>query len=446
MADGTFHLTDKQKAALCVLAGPQKHTLLVGGSRSGKTFKLVRAVVIRALRAPNSRHCIFRLRYNALRASIWLDTLPKVMRLCFPGVTIQQHRQEGYVSFSNGSEIWFCGLDDADRVEKVLGLEFVTVYYNESSQIPYASVLVGLTRLAQKIPGMQARAYYDLNPVGTAHWTYRLFVEHKDPLSKQPLSNPGDYVLFYMNPADNAENIDPDYIKLLESMPERQRRRFLDGRYVSEMDGQLWTLELIEQQRCSLDEVPKDLDRIVVSVDPSGAAGEEDYRSDEVGIVVCGVRQRGTVQHGYVLADLSGRMMPEKWGAVAARAYHEWKADAVIGEINYGGDMVRATVHAADRNVRFRKVTATRGKVVRADPVSALYEQKRVFHAGAFATLEDQLCNFTTSGYRGDRSPDHADAAIWGLTDLMLGPGNTGLLDFYREKVEAAEAAQRKRA
>lgn len=429
-------LTPKQIEANAILAGPQRHTLLVGGSRSGKTFLLTRAVVMRALKAPGSRHGIFRLRYNALRASVWLDTLPKVMRTCFPGVPIRQHRQEGYVELPGRSEIWFCGLDDKERVEKILGLEFATVYFNECSQIPHSSVLVALTRLAQRVGGLKNRAYYDLNPTGTGHWTYRQFIEKVDPVTRQPLADPDDYRWCYLNPVDNAANIDPEYIRALQAMPERQRRRFLDGRYVAEIDGALWTLELIERQRI---EKPPALKRVVVSVDPSGCSGPEDERSDEVGITVCAL---GQDDNGYLLADLSGRYGPEQWGAIAVKAWRDYGADRIVGERNFGGDMVRAVVHASDRNAPYKEVTASRGKVARAEPVSALYEQGRIFHVGRFAALEEQMTSFSTSGYTGDRSPDRADAAVWGFTELLLGDTSTGILDFYRRQADRLKAKE----
>ena len=408
-------LTPKQQEANRLLAGPQTHTLLVGGSRSGKTFLAVRAVCTRAIKAPNSRHVIFRLRFNALRASVWLDTLPKVMRLCYPGVPLKPNRQDGYVSLPNGSEIWFGGLDDKDRVEKILGMEFATTYFNECSQIQRASVLTGLTRLAQKIPGLQNRAYYDLNPVGTGHWTYRQFVEKIDPDSRQPLARPENYQSSYMNPADNRANIGSEYIALLESMPERQRRRFLDGRYVSEIDGALWTLELLEKYRRTDDDLPL-MKRVVVAVDPSGSKGEEDKRSDEIGIVVAGL---GVDDRVYVLADYSGRYSPEQWGAKAVYAWKTHGADRIIGEKNFGGDMVRAIVHSADRNAPYKEVTASRGKVVRAEPVSALYEQGKFSHVGVFPALEDQMMNFSTAGYLGGKSPDRADAMVWAISELV---------------------------
>ena len=434
----TCELTAKQQEGNRLLGGSQTHTLMVGGSRSGKTFLGVRGVATRAVKSPNSRHAIFRLRFNALRASVWLDTFPKVMRLCYPGVPYKNNRQDGYISLPNGSEIWFAGLDDRERVEKVLGMEFATLYFNECSQIPRASVLTALTRLAQKAEGLKNRAYYDLNPVGTGHWTYRQFIELVDPDTRQPLAHPEDYKHIYMNPADNRANVDPDYLALLEGLPERQRRRFLDGRYVAEIDGALWTLELIEGLRRDKNDLPN-MRRIVVAVDPSGCSGPEDTRSDEIGITVCG---EGVDGHGYLLADLSGRYSPEKWGALAVKAWHDWNADRIVGERNFGGDMVRAVVQAADRNAPYKEVVASRGKVQRAEPISALYEQKRIHHAGTFPALEDQLINFSSSGYLGDKSPDRADSAVWGFTELMGTNRSTGILDYLTAERERMAATR----
>lgn len=424
-----FELTPRQKEGNALLAQGQRHTLLPGGARSGKTFLLTRAVVTRALKAPGSRHAIFRLRYNALRASIWLDTLPKVMRLCYPRVELRQQRQDGYVALPNGSEIWFAGLDDKERVEKVLGLEFATLYFNECSQIPYSSILTARTRLAQQCDGIEQRAYYDLNPTGTGHWTYREFYEHIDPVSRQPLRTPDQFRQLELNPGDNAANLSPEFLAELAAMPERYRRRFFEGRYVAEIDGALWTLDLIERQRVEAADVPE-MRRIVIAVDPSGCSGPEDKRSDEVGITVCGL---GRDDNGYLLADLSGRHSPEQWGAIATKACRDWHADRIVGEKNFGGDMVRAVIHAADPNAPYKEVNASRGKTQRAEPISAMTEQQRIYFAGRFPLLEDQLANFSTAGYLGDKSPDRADSAVWGFTELMLAETSTGMLDYYRE-------------
>lgn len=138
-----------QEAARRLLEGSQRYTCLAGGTRSGKTFLIVRAIVMRALQEKGSRHAILRFRANAARASIALGTLPQVVQLCFPGILLKEHRQDGYFALPNGSRIWIGGLDDKDRVEKILGLEYATVFLNEASQIPYSSALIAFTRLAQ---------------------------------------------------------------------------------------------------------------------------------------------------------------------------------------------------------------------------------------------------------------------------------------------------------
>ena len=202
-----FEFNAGQQRAYPLLQRPQRHTCLVGGSRSGKTSLLVRSIAARAIRAAGSRHVVLRLHANAARGSVALDTLPKVFQLCFPAVPLVEHRQDGFFSLPNGSEIWIGGLDDAERIEKILGKEFATIFFNECSQIPYSLVVVALTRLAQVAGDLVQRAYYDLNPVGKGHWTNVLFGEKRDPLSRQPLANSDDYARMFLNPRDNAGNL-----------------------------------------------------------------------------------------------------------------------------------------------------------------------------------------------------------------------------------------------
>lgn len=354
-----------------------------------------------------------------MTASIQADTLPKVRALCWPGLKWVENKKEGNITLPNGSEIWLGGLDDKARVDKVLGQEFATVYFNECSQIPYGSVTTALTRLAQKTD-LAPKAYYDCNPPGTGHWTYRVWVEKRDPVSRALLPNPGDYVTMQINPRDNAQNLAAGYIDTtLANLPQKARRRFLDGEWVPEVDGALWSYDAFERCRLTAAEVPP-LARVVVAVDPSGCSGPEDFRSDEIGIVVVGRDSRG---HGYVLDDLSGRYSPDGWGRAAIEAFDKHHADRIVGERNYGGAMVESTIQAVRRGVPVTLVTASRGKHRRAEPVAALYEdtQDRVHHVGVFPDLEDQLCQFSTAGFMGDRSPDRADALVWGLTECVLG-------------------------
>lgn len=426
-------LTPRQEEANAFLAKPGRHKALFGGARSGKTFLFTRALVTRALRSTGSRHAILRLRANAVRSAISLDTLPKVMRLCFPGVKMEEHRMDGFFEFPDvGSQIWVGGLDDKERVEKILGQEYATIFLNECSQIPYASVTIARTRLAQMVNDdrsgqpLSQRMYYDLNPIGKGHWSNTEFGLKKSPVNRQPLRDPENYDRMQINPVDNAQNLTPEFLQSLDNLPEKQRRRFYLGEYIDEVDGALWTYERLDAIRIELSELPP-LRRIVVAIDPSGARGPEDTRSDEIGISVAG---KGYDGRAYVLEDLTCRLGPAGWARRAVEAFHKWQADAIVAETNFGKAMVEETIRSVDPNVPIRTVTASRGKAVRAEPIATLYEEKLdlVRHVGKFPDLEDQLCAFAVSGWTGERSPDRADALIWALSELMIGAGQPTLL------------------
>lgn len=422
-----FALTVAQDKARDMLISDAVHCCLGGGSRSGKTFLLVRMLLIRALKSPGSRHAIFRFRFNAIKASIIYDTLPKVLNLCWPGLRekCELNKTDWFLTLPNGSEVWFGGLDDKERTEKILGQEYATIYFNETSQIPWASRVLAMSRLAQKTDNLRLKAYYDLNPGSKVHWVYRLFIENKDPETRQPILRPQDYGYYKINPIDNQANLAPEYLRELESLPEKARKRFLMGEFADETDGALWTEELLAQnRRLGQEGTLPDWLRVVVAVDPSGCSGPEDTRSDEVGITV---EALGTDGHGYLLEDLSGRYSPEEWSDIAVEAFNRHKADKIVGESNYGGDMVRAVIQAKNPDIPYEAVTATRGKVVRAEPIAALYEQNKIHHVGYFPELEDQLCSMTLSGYQGIKSPDRADSSTWGFTALF--PGMTKRAD-----------------
>lgn len=416
-------LTVKQKEAVKLCSNLATHIMLFGGSRSGKTFILVRNIVLRALKAENTRHAIFRYRLNHIKASVFLDTFPKVMRLLFPDVAYDSYVQEMYVKFENGSELWFGGLDDKERTEKILGMEFITIYFNEVSQIPYESILIALTRLAQSaeqvVDGesrpLKLKAYYDCNPPPKNHWTYKLFIEKRQPDTKDPLREPDNYTSLQMNPVDNLDNLSPEYIKQLEALPARLRARFKEGKFADANPNALFPDEIIEKWRVFDGKVP-DLVRVAVSVDPSGSGDETNQDNDEIGIIVVGI---GTDGNGYVLEDCTVKAGPATWGRVATTAFDRHMADIIVGEINYGGAMVNQTIQVARPRTPFKQVTASRGKHVRAEPFSALYEQGKVRHVGRFVELEEELSGFNTNGYVGADSPNRADALIWALAELF---------------------------
>lgn len=234
-----FKKTAKQSEAIKLLAGAAKNIMLYGGSRSGKTFILCFAIAVRAAKEKNSRHIILRKNFNHAKRSIWLDTLPKVLNIAFPDIKPKPNKTDYYMTLENGSEIWVGGLDDADRVEKILGNEYSTIYFNECSQIDYTSIQLARTRLAQK-NGLVKKTYYDMNPPTKSHWSYWLFEKGLDPAADQPLENNQDYASMLMNPKDNMENIDSEYIKLLEAMPEKERNRFLMGLFNDESEGSIY--------------------------------------------------------------------------------------------------------------------------------------------------------------------------------------------------------------
>jgi phage terminase large subunit-like protein len=424
-------LTARQLEAQMVLAGGATHCMLFGGSRSGKTFLLVRNVVMRALKAPKSRHAVLRFRFNHVKNSVVQDTFPKVMELAFPGVKYRLDRTDWFAEFDNGSQIWFGGLDDKERTEKILGQEYATIYLNECSQIPQGSRDIAVTRLAQKVAQviegreskpLKPRMYYDCNPPSKAHWSYRLFVEKRDPETKQNLSNPADYAHFQINPQDNAANLSDGYLDTLKALSGRLQKRFLRGEFADATPNALFTDDAFEKWRVLDGKVP-DFVRVVISVDPSGSGDVDNADNDAIGIVGVGL---GTDGNAYVLEDDTVKAGPATWGNVAVTAYDRLSADCVVGEINYGGAMVEATIQTArrdqgQRRVPYRAVTASRGKAVRAEPISALYEQGKVRHVGYFPELEDELTAFSTVGYLGENSPNRADALIWALSELFAG-------------------------
>jgi len=212
---------------------------------------------------------------------------------------------------------------------------------------------------------------------------------------------------------ENEANLPQPFLEEIISRYQGTRlgRQELMGELLDDVPGALWTRQMIED--CFIAEAP-DMVRVVVAIDPAVTSGEE---SDETGIVAVG---KGVDGHGYLLADASCRLTPDGWGRRALELYRTYKADRVIAEVNNGGDLVERVIRTVDADVPFTAVRASRGKHVRAEPIAALYEQSRVHHAGSFEVLEDQLCAFATDGYMGSDSPDHADALVWGLSELML--------------------------
>lgn len=210
---------------------------------------------------------------------------------------------------------------------------------------------------------------------------------------------------------DNAANLAPSALAMLREKYEGTRlgRQELDAEILGDLPGALWSLATLDAYR--LREAPQ-MGRIVVAVDPAVTATEA---SDEHGIVVAGLAD----QRGIVLEDASLSGSPNEWARRAVSLYRSWNADAIVIEVNQGGDMVAHTIRTIDPNVRIKEVRASRGKHVRAEPIAALYEQGRVAHVGTFPVLENQMTQMTSQGFEGEGSPDRVDALVWAMTDLF---------------------------
>lgn len=413
-----FQLTEKQCEVRSIFATASRYLLVYGGSRSGKTFFIIYAIITRMLKAPGSRHIVFRQDGVDAKQAIRNETVPAVVELAYPDLVLKWHDKDGYYEAPNGSQLWLAGLKDKARLDKVLGKEFVTVYLNEASQITLEAFRVITTRLAQTVKQvdgrvLQQKLYVDLNPTVSAHWTYQMWVlglTPEDSGQKIP-RHAEEYAYISVNPADNLDNLDAAYVQSLADLPERQRRRFSEGMYTADDDNALWQRSYIK-----VDE-PPEMVRIVVAIDP---ATTNKPGSDETGIIVVGVDASG---RGWVLDDDGGRYRPEEWARRAVSLYDTHDADCIVAEVNQGGDMVKAMVKAAakSRVIPYRAVTATRSKQIRAEPIAALYEQGKVRHAKHFPELEDQMCSFTLGFDRQAQgySPDRVDALVWGLTELF---------------------------
>ncbi|MFC6773703.1 DNA-packaging protein [Methylobacterium gregans] len=216
---------------------------------------------------------------------------------------------------------------------------------------------------------------------------------------------------------DNAENLAPAFLETVVARYAGTRlgRQELDGELIEDRPDALWSRPRIEAARVT--EAPE-LARIVVAVDPPATSGA---RSDACGIVAAGVASGSANGHAYVLADASlRRATPEAWAGAALALYHRLAADALVVEVNQGGEMAAAVLRQCDPAVPITPVRAMRGKFLRAEPVSLLYGQGRVHHVGALPALEDELCDFGPQGLGGGRSPDRLDALVWAVTALLL--------------------------
>jgi phage terminase large subunit-like protein len=340
------------------------------------------------------------------------------------------------IHFKNGSKILFSGLDDANRIERLFGMEYLTVWINEVSEIksfaPVVSTLIFRLRQKATIEGTSEQAskkfIFDCNPPTRAHFAYKRFEKGLNE-EGNPLANPGDWRSIMLNTKDNIENVGQDYIdQMRENLSLRDQRRMIDGEFLDDTEGSLFPGEIIDKNRHKLpdddpvaatleiESVRSTLTRVVIAVDP---AITNHKRSDLTGIVVAGINEIG---HAYVLEDATMKGSPQQWADRVSTLFEKWGASLIVAEDNQGGLMVEHTLRSGRyHNLPIKLINARDGKVPRAQPVSLPYEKGEVHHVGFFRELEEQMEGFTLNfNPSKDKSPDRLDALVHALTELLI--------------------------
>lgn len=252
------------------------------------------------------------------------------------------------------------------------------------------------------------------------------------PLIKSLISDPKTHVVSGST-FENSDNLSDNFINILRSKYEGTRLGLqeLYAQILDDVPGALWQRAWITSNRLQTgetpDEVAKRCVRIVVAIDPATTSTKE---SDLTGIIAAGIDEKG---HGYILADETCKESPKDWASKALRLLDRFHGDRIVAEVNNGGDMVVETIWSVDDTAPVKKVSASRGKYVRAEPIASLYEQNRISHVGVFNLLEDEMCTFTPENILKN-SPNRVDASVWSLTDLFSGNSTYGALEFLKSE------------
>lgn len=423
-----FKFTRKQlEAAAAVAQSMALNVLFYGGSRSGKTFMIVMWIVKRALICPESRHGLCRRNLQDARTKLG-DTLKDVFKALgmLEGVHwIHRAKLDTYVIYikqEDGtvleSEIKMLGMDTKDgQYKKVLGDEYSTLYFNEANDIKFDPVEYASSRLAQK-NSLKKRFFFDCNPPTKSHWLYKWFFLNVNPEDKSKL--PADlFFKMQINPKDNEENIDPDYINnVLKRMSKRKQLMFWFGEFGDESFGKVFNSPHINAHRILKEDLDvKTLDRIIVTIDPNVTS--KPGVSDDAGIMIGGKRYGD--DHIYVLFD--GTVPdagPGKWPAAVAGFYHKFNANKVVAETNQGGELVEIAIKNYDKTIPVTMVHAKQGKFARAEPVAEMYALGLIHHVGDdFEELEDEMVEFDPTTCT--ESPNRLDALVYLALELNGG-------------------------
>jgi phage terminase large subunit-like protein len=380
----------------CGCNGVDKHYsifLIMSGRGFGKTAAGANWIVERALEFPKSEWAVLAPDFRGVRKTCFESDVG-VLGCLQDGELANYRRNELQIILSNGSVIYGYS---AENPEKIRGANLWGAWADEIGSWRYtATWYEGLLPALRK--GEHPRIVATTTPRPT-----RLI---NDLVSRSD----GSVHITRGATWENAENLSDIALAELHRQYDGTRlgRQELEGELLEDVEGALWTRQMIDELRVGPDKLPE-MVRVVVAIDP---AQSSDPEADETGIIVAGEGDDG---HGYILADLSGRYTPHMAMRVAIRAYNENMADCVVAEANSGGDYIRDLLRNVDASVAYKGVRASRGKLVRAQPVSSLYEQGKIHHVGSFPQLEDQMVLWTPETLE---SPDRLDAMVWAVSEL----------------------------
>jgi phage terminase large subunit-like protein len=326
----------------------------------------------------------------------------------------------GRLTWPNGAQAHLFSAEEPDRLR---GPNFDVLWIDELCAFQNDTAVWDMSMMALRLSGPKgdpAQAVISTTPRPTA-------------LVKSIISQP-DTVLTKSTTLANAANLDTNTLAYLQRKYANTTlgRQELEAEILDDIEGALWNRALLDA--CRVESAPDTRTRVVIAIDPSGNNGSAD--NAECGIIVAAL---GRDNHGYVLADASARLSPERWARRGVDLYEQYRADKIIAEQNFGGAMVENTIKMVAQYVPVKLVQASRGKAVRAEPVVALYEQRRVHHVGVFQQLEDQLCQWVPGS--GGPSPDRLDALVWAISELMV--ENTSSLALWAAQVGKGPIAER---
>ncbi len=368
-----------------------------GGRGSGKSHHFAERIVDEMVADPTVRVVCIREVQKSLRESAYRLIGDKISAL---GVASQFEIKHDRIETAQGGLVMFVGMQD-HTAESIKSLEGFRIAWAEEAQTLSAKSLE-LLRPTIRAPGSQI--WFSWNPRNRLDAVDKFLRGDDVPEGAAVVQ-----VNYDSNPWFPKE-LEAERLLDHRMRPDRYSHIW-QGDYEPQAVGAIWTMRDINEGRQT--EVPNDLSRILIAVDPAVSSHEH---SDSHGVMAVASSQSG---HGYVLEDGSTRGAPEQWARRAIALYDRYDADGIVIEKNQGGDMCRHVLNSVRPGINIIEVHATRGKHVRAEPISALYSLGRIHHVGTFPQLESEMCQMTAAGYEGDGSPDRVDAMVWGFTELF---------------------------